>query len=100
MPLGLTALALLSPATDLHGLTPREMEVLGLLVEGCSNQEIARTLVVAPRTVATHLEHILRKLGAPTRTHAAVRAERDGLYVPAPPRRRARVPRRHGTGGT
>jgi DNA-binding CsgD family transcriptional regulator len=74
------------PATDLHGLTPREMEVLGLLVEGCSNQEIARTLVVAPRTVATHLEHVLGKLGAPTRTLAAVRAERDGLYVPQPAR--------------
>ena len=87
VPSGLTALALLSPATDLHRLTPREMEVLGLLVEGRSNHEIARTLVVAPRTVATHLEHILGKLGAPTRTHAAVRAERDGLYVPAAPDR-------------
>ena len=59
VPPGLTAVALLSPATDLHGLTPRELEVLGLLVEGCSNHEIARTLVVAPRTVAAHLEHVL-----------------------------------------
>jgi DNA-binding CsgD family transcriptional regulator len=83
----LTAVAVLSPATDLHGLTPRELEVLGLLVEGCSNQEIARTLVVTPRTVAAHLEHVLGKLGAPTRTAAAVRAEREGLYVPAPPGR-------------
>ncbi|MFC5947869.1 response regulator transcription factor [Pseudonocardia lutea] len=98
VPPGLTALALLSPATDLHGLTPREMEVLGLLVEGCSNQEIARTLVVAPRTVATHLEHILGKLGTPTRTLAAVRAERDGLYVPTLPMR-ASAPQ-HSTGGT
>jgi DNA-binding CsgD family transcriptional regulator len=78
----LTAVAVLSPVAELHGLTPRELEVLGLLVEGCSNQEIARTLVVAPRTVAAHLEHILVKLQAPTRTLAAVRAERDGLYVP------------------
>jgi DNA-binding CsgD family transcriptional regulator len=85
-PPGLTGLALLSPATDLHGLTPREVEVLGLLVEGYSNHEIARALVVAPRTVATHLEHVLGKLGAPTRTRAAVRAERDGLYVPVRPR--------------
>jgi DNA-binding CsgD family transcriptional regulator len=89
VPPGLTAMALLSPATHLHGLTPRELEVLGLLVEGCSNQEIARALVVAPRTVAAHLEHVLVKLGAPTRTLAAVRAERDGLYVPASSRRRA-----------
>jgi DNA-binding CsgD family transcriptional regulator len=85
-PPGLTAVALLSPATHLHGLTPRELEVLGLLVEGCSNHEVARALVVAPRTVAAHLEHILVKLGAPTRTLAAVRASRDGLYVPAVPR--------------
>jgi DNA-binding CsgD family transcriptional regulator len=85
-PPGLTAVALLSPATHLHGLTPRELEVLGLLVEGCSNHEVARALVVAPRTVAAHLEHILVKLGASTRTLAAVRAERDGLYVPAVPR--------------
>jgi DNA-binding CsgD family transcriptional regulator len=100
LPPGLTAVALLSPAPDLHGLTPRELEVLGLLVEGASNHEIARTLVVAPRTVAAHLEHVLLKLGAPTRTVAAVRAERDGLYVPAPSRRRASGPQRHGTGGT
>ena len=57
--------------------------MLGLLVEGSSNQEIAQMLVVAQRTVAAHLEHILGKLEAATRTLAAVRAERDGLYVPA-----------------
>jgi DNA-binding CsgD family transcriptional regulator len=79
----LTGMVLLSPAGDLRGLTPRELEVLGLLIEGCANQEIARALVVAPRTVAAHLEHILVKLGAPSRTLAAVRAERRGLYVPA-----------------
>ncbi|MGY1706127.1 response regulator transcription factor [Geodermatophilus sp. SYSU D00697] len=75
----------LSPVTDLRGLTPRELEVLGLLVDGCSNQQIARALVVTPRTVAAHLEHILAKLDARTRTLAAVRAEREGLYVPLLP---------------
>src|SRR3954453_17544907 len=79
---GLLGTVVLSPVTDLRGLTPRELEVLGLLIDGCSNQQIARALVVAPRTVAAHLEHILAKLGAPTRTLAAVRAEREGLYVP------------------
>ncbi|WP_249669498.1 helix-turn-helix transcriptional regulator [Cellulomonas hominis] len=74
---------LLSPVLDVHGLTPRELEVLGLLIDGCSNHEIARALVVAPRTVAAHVEHLLMKLGAPTRTLAAVRAEQQGLYVPA-----------------
>ena len=71
------------PAEDLRGLTPRELEVLGLLIAGCANQEIAKALVVAPRTVAAHVEHILHKLAAPSRTLAAVRAQRAGLYVPA-----------------
>jgi len=83
VPRVLPGMVLLSPAGDLRGLTHRELEVLGLLIEGCANQEIARALVVSPRTVATHLEHILVKLEAPSRTLAAVRAERAGLYVPA-----------------
>ena len=78
-------MALLTPDVDSRGLTPRELEVLGLLVDGRSNQQIARRLAVAPRTVAAHVEHVLDKLNAPTRTVAAVRAERDGCYVPAPP---------------
>lgn len=78
----LAGIVVLSPAEQLHGLTPRELEVLGLLIDGCSNQEIARALFVAPRTVAAHLEHILCKLHAGSRTLAAVRAERAGLYVP------------------
>ncbi|GAB3667523.1 hypothetical protein GCM10027596_36680 [Nocardioides korecus] len=76
-------MALLSPAGDLHGLTPRELEVLGQLVAGPTNHEIARLLVMAPRTVAAHVEHMLHKLEAPSRTLAAVRAQRMGLYVPA-----------------
>lgn len=73
---------LLAPASDLRGLTRRELEVLGHVVEGCSNLEIARALAIAPRTVAAHLEHILLKLDATSRALAAVRAERAGLYVP------------------
>lgn len=72
----------LSPAGHLRGLTPRELEVLGHVIEGCSNLEIARALMIAPRTVAAHIEHILFKLDATSRTLAAVRAERAGLYVP------------------
>jgi DNA-binding CsgD family transcriptional regulator len=82
-PASVLGIVVLSPVADLRGLTPRELEVLGLLIEGCSNQQIAHVLVVAVRTVAAHLEHILVKLGAPTRTLAAVRAEREGLYVPS-----------------
>jgi DNA-binding CsgD family transcriptional regulator len=84
VPAALVGVAVLSTPSQLRGLTPRELEVLGFLVEGCSNAEIARALVVAPRTVAAHLEHVLAKLDAPTRTLAAVRAEREGLYVPLP----------------
>lgn len=73
-----------SPASGLRGLTPRELQVLGFVVEGCSNQEIAHALTVTARTVAAHLEHVLAKLDVPARTLAAVRAEQEGLYVPAP----------------
>jgi DNA-binding CsgD family transcriptional regulator len=79
---GFAGIVLLSPAGPVQGLTARELEVLGLIIEGYSNQEIAHELVVAPRTVATHVEHILVKLDAPSRTVAAVRAERTGMYVP------------------
>lgn len=75
---------LMTAEPDCRGLTARELEVLGLLVDGRSNQQIARHLAIASRTVATHVEHILRKLAVPTRTLAAVRAEREGYYVPAP----------------
>jgi DNA-binding NarL/FixJ family response regulator len=76
------AVVLLSPPGDLYGLTDRELEILGLLVQGWPNRRIAAALFIAQRTVAAHLEHILPKLGAPTRTLAAVRALRLGLYVP------------------
>jgi DNA-binding NarL/FixJ family response regulator len=82
LPVHLAGVVLVSPAGRLHGLTPRELEILGLLVDGRSNREIARALVVAQRTVAAHVEHVLVKLGTPTRTLAAVRAERAGVYVP------------------
>lgn len=79
-----TGVVLLSPSGDLHGLTGRELEILGLIIEGWPNRRIAAALFVAERTVAAHVEHILPKLGASTRTLAAVRALRLGLYVPLP----------------
>ena len=65
-------------------MTARELEILGLLVEGWPNGRVAAGLVVAERTVATHLEHILHKLQVPTRTAAVALALRLGLYVPPP----------------
>jgi DNA-binding CsgD family transcriptional regulator len=79
----LAAILLVSPVGDVHGLSPRELQVLGLLVEGWTNARIAADLFVAERTVAAHVEHILFKLAVPTRTTAAVLASRLGLYVPA-----------------
>ena len=82
LPKYLVAVALISPALDLHGLTPRELEILGLLVEGWPNARIAAALFVTARTVATHIEHILAKLAVASRSAAAVLAMRLGLYIP------------------
>ncbi|MFF7725562.1 LuxR C-terminal-related transcriptional regulator [Streptomyces sp. NPDC008001] len=64
-------------------LSPRELEVLAELTRGRTNREIADRLYVSPRTVATHIEHILAKLGVPNRVAAAGRAVAWGLE-PAP----------------
>jgi DNA-binding CsgD family transcriptional regulator len=85
VPAFVLGILLVTPDVDCRGLTARELQVLGLIVEGRSNQQIARLLSVAPRTVAAHVEHLLHKLEAPTRTLAAVRAEREGCYVPPTP---------------
>jgi len=76
------AVVLASPAGDLHGLSRRELQVLGLLITGASNERIAAALVISAHTVATHVEHLLAKLAARSRTAAAVRALRLGLFVP------------------
>jgi DNA-binding CsgD family transcriptional regulator len=78
----LVAAVLISPAGNTNGLTARELEVLGLLVEGWPNHRIAPALFITERTVASHVEHIVAKLAVPSRTLAAVRALRYGLYVP------------------
>jgi DNA-binding NarL/FixJ family response regulator len=56
-----------------HELTRRELEVLHLMGEGLRQDEIARRLFISPKTVATHVEHILRKL--------AVRSSREAIAV-------------------
>ena len=50
----------------LDELTPRELEVLGLVAEGCSNQAVADRLVISQRAVEKHVTSILAKLGLPT----------------------------------
>jgi DNA-binding CsgD family transcriptional regulator len=81
-PHDLAALVVISAPGDLHGLTHRELEVLGLLTDGCANQDIAARLFITERTVAAHLEHIRAKLDASTRTVAAVQSLHQALYVP------------------
>ena len=60
-------------------LTPREVEILRLLVRGQTNREIAQELVVSRGTVKNHVQHIIAKLGVSDRTQAAVRAVELGL---------------------
>jgi DNA-binding NarL/FixJ family response regulator len=62
-----------------YALTERELEVLQLIVEGCSNALIAERLYITIGTVKTHVRNILNKLCADDRTQAAVRALRSGL---------------------
>jgi len=63
-------------------LTERELEVLALVAEGASNQEIARKLVVSLPTIKTHINHIFGKLDAESRVQVVARARKLGLLQP------------------
>ena len=60
-------------------LTPREIDILELVVEGKTNKEIAYTLNISENTVKIHLRNILEKLHLQNRIQAAVYAVRQGL---------------------
>jgi DNA-binding NarL/FixJ family response regulator len=83
--LALQALRRLASESEGHApaplgeLTAREREVLRLLAQGQTNRDIARTLNIGLRTVKTHVEHIIAKLGVSDRVQAAVRAVERGL---------------------
>ena len=66
------------PPTLEFALTAREREVLKLLAGGLSQGGIAERLVISPKTVAAHIDHILRKLGVHSRAQAVAIAYRDG----------------------
>jgi DNA-binding NarL/FixJ family response regulator len=66
------------PATG-ETLTPRESEVLGLITQGQTNPQIAKTLTISESTVKTHVSKILAKLDVSRRTEAAVLAREMGL---------------------
>jgi DNA-binding CsgD family transcriptional regulator/tetratricopeptide (TPR) repeat protein len=65
-----------STSLDGYGLSPREREVLDLLIEGRTNREIAERLFISDKTASVHVTHILDKLGVPTRGAAAALAAR------------------------
>lgn len=77
IPTGSRAATRANPA----GLTRREQEVLELLCEALSNEQIAERLVLSVRTVDHHVSAILGKLGVPSRQHAAETALRSGLVA-------------------
>jgi DNA-binding NarL/FixJ family response regulator len=60
-------------------LTPRELEILALLAEGVRADAIAAALVLSPKTVATHIQRILAKLGLHSRAEAIAFAHTEGL---------------------
>jgi NarL family two-component system response regulator LiaR len=65
----------------LQHLTEREMDVLRQVAQGCSNKEIALNLAIAEKTVKAHVGNILNKIGAASRTQAALIAIRSGLVA-------------------
>jgi DNA-binding NarL/FixJ family response regulator len=60
-------------------LTPREIEILGCVVEGNRNREIADRLFISEETVKVHIKHVMEKLGATHRTQAVAIAVRRGI---------------------
>ena len=69
---------------DPYDLTPREAEVLRLVVAGWTNQQIAEELFIARKTASVHVSNIMGKLGASNRGEAAALAHRLGLVPEAP----------------
>ncbi len=69
-----------NPAFEL--LTPREREVLALLIQGHTNRQIAEALLITPNTTKKHVDHILQKLGVSTRAGAVAVALKDHANSP------------------
>lgn len=70
---GSNQMSMVSPSS----LTPRELEILQLIVDGHTNQQIARTLGISEKTVKTHCSRLFQRLGVTDRTQAAVWAMRN-----------------------
>ena len=70
-----------SMRVSLTDLTPRELEILKLVLAGKTNRGIAVEIRISARTVEFHLENIYRKIGVPTRLMAGIWAAQQGLQV-------------------
>jgi DNA-binding NarL/FixJ family response regulator len=68
-----------APDANALSLSAREAEVLRLLAHGLTNKAIAQMLLISPKTVATHVQRILTKLGVRSRSEAVALAYREGL---------------------
>lgn len=64
---------------SINDLTPRELEILQLLVAGKSNKEIAREVFISNKTVEFHLDHIYSKLGIRSRVLVGIWAVQQGI---------------------
>ena len=65
--------------TNLADLTPRELEILQLILTGKTNKQIAREMYISERTVEFHLDHIYTKIGVRTRMMAGIWAIQHGM---------------------
>jgi two-component system, NarL family, nitrate/nitrite response regulator NarL len=72
------------PERKTYGLTPRELEVVGCIVEGCSNRDIAKQFAISEETVKRHLSNIFDKTGVSTRLELALFAIAHQLVMPQP----------------
>ena len=71
------------PQRKTYGLTPRELDVVGCIVEGCSNRDIAKQFTLSEETVKRHLSNIFDKTGVSTRLELALFAIAHQLVTPA-----------------
>ena len=79
VPVPTTEFVLNTAAQEKLGITPRELEILGLIAAGLSNREIAAKLYVSENTVKTHAGSVFEKLAAKRRTQAVQLAKQQGL---------------------
>jgi ATP/maltotriose-dependent transcriptional regulator MalT len=71
-----------SSFAELDPLTPREFEILQLLAQGHTNNEIAKMLFITPGTVKGHVHHLFSKLSVRNRTEAVTKARSLNLLAP------------------